>query len=101
MNTRYSNIPGRRVEGELVRASTVYPEIPASVDDIYILTTVGDRFDILASEYYGSSKYWWIIASNNPELDRSAINVTPGVQVRIPLPLEKVLNQYKKTNSNR
>lgn len=101
MNTRYSNNPGRRVDGELIRTSTVYPQIPASTDDIYILSTVGDRYDVLASEYYGNSKYWWIIASNNPDLDRSALNVTPGVQVRIPLPLEKVLNQYKKTNSTR
>ena len=101
MSTRYKNTKGRRVDGTVIRSSTVYPEAPATVDDIYVISTVGDRFDVLASEYYGNSKYWWIIAANNPILDRSSLQVTPGVQVRIPLPLDRVLNQYKEVNTNR
>ena len=101
MSTRYTNIPGKRVDGEIARATTIYPEAPATVDDIYLISTVGDRFDVLASEYYGNSKYWWIIAANNPTLDRASLQVTPGVQIRIPLPLERVLNQYKEVNKNR
>ena len=101
MRDRYSNIQIKRVEGKRVRRTAIYPEIPASLDDIYVISTLGDRFDILASHYYGSSDYWWIIASNNPTVDRSALNITPGVQIRIPLPLEKALELYKRTNINR
>lgn len=101
MSTRYTGIKGKRVDGEIARGTTIYPEIPATVDDIYLISTIGDRFDILASEYYSNSKHWWIIASNNPTLDRASLQITPGVQIRIPLPLERVLNQYKEVNKNR
>jgi hypothetical protein len=101
MQTRYSNLPGRREEGKLFRISTVYPQIPESTDDIYLTSVSGDRFDVLAQEFYGNSKYWWIIASNNPTLDRSSLTVTPGIQIRIPLPLQKVLDTYTKVNKNR
>lgn len=101
MNSRYSNISGKRVNGTIARGTTIYPEVPASTEDVYIIATTGDRFDILASQFYGNPKYWWIIASNNPDVDRSSLNITPGVQLRIPLSLEKVLNVYKNINRNR
>ena len=101
MQNRYSNILLKRAEGKVVRRTTVYPEIPASLEDIYVISTIGDRFDILASHYYGSSRYWWIIAANNATIDRSSLNIVPGVQIRIPLPLERALDLYKKANINR
>ena len=101
MSTRYTGIKGKRVDGEIARGTAIYPEVPASTEDIYLISTSGDRFDILAFEYYGNAKYWWIVASNNPTLDRSTLQITPGVQIRIPLPLERVLSQYKEVNTNR
>ena len=101
MRNRYSNIQLKRVEGKLARRTAVYAEVPASLNDIYVISTIGDRFDILASHYYGNSDYWWIIAANNPELDRSSLTITPGIQIRIPLPLEKVLELHKTSNLNR
>ena len=32
--------------------STLYPEIPSNIDDIYILTQTGDRLDTLANNFY-------------------------------------------------
>lgn len=101
MRDRYSNTPIKQVEGKRLRRTTIYPEVPSSLEDIYVISTLGDRFDILATHYYGSSDYWWIIASNNPGVDRSALTITPGVQIRIPLPLEKALELYKRVNLNR
>ncbi len=77
MQTRYSNLPGRREEGRLLRISTVYPQIPESTDDIYLTSVSGDRFDVLAQEFYGNSKYWWVIASNDPTLDPSLFTKQP------------------------
>jgi hypothetical protein len=31
-----------------------YPEIPRGPQDIYVYTTKGDRYDLLAQEYYDS-----------------------------------------------
>jgi hypothetical protein len=32
--------------------SLKYPEIPLSANDLYVITTSGDRLDLLANEYY-------------------------------------------------
>ena len=29
-----------------------YPEIPLSINDIYLITTTGDRLDLLANQFY-------------------------------------------------
>ena len=29
-----------------------YPEIPLSISDIYVITTIGDRLDTLANHFY-------------------------------------------------
>ena len=36
-----------------------YPDIPTSVEDIYVFTSEGDRYDILAQAYYKDSTLWW------------------------------------------
>ena len=46
---RYRNIPIiRSTTGKQMYATSRYPEIPLSSDDIYVYTTQGDRYDILA-----------------------------------------------------
>ena len=49
----------------------IYPLIPASDSDIYIMTRNGDRLDLLAEEYYDNSNLYWVIASANPEKVRN------------------------------
>lgn len=101
MRDRYADILIRRAEDRTIRRTAVYPEVPASVEDIYVISTLGDRFDTLAASYYGSSRYWWVIAANNPLVDRSSLHIVPGLQIRIPLSLERALNLYTNTNRNR
>ena len=43
-----------------------YPEIPLSMDDVYIITKTGDRTDLMASNYYGNSDLWWVLVKANP-----------------------------------
>ena len=53
---RYTNIPVIKSLNDKQMYQTVrYPEIPRSEDDIYVITTIGDRYDTLALEYYQDS----------------------------------------------
>ena len=51
----------------------------------------GDRFYKLAHQYYGSGKYWWIIAWFNRTPTESHVKI--GDIVYIPQPFEKIM-QY-------
>lgn len=101
MANRYSNIPVREEQQERVYSSSVYSIVPESVDDYYVISTTGDRFDVLAQEYYNDSKLWYILAAANPTVRRDSLFIEPGIQIRIPLPLSKVLAEINLENSNR
>ena len=70
-------------EGKRYYATRRYPEIPRSNNDIYVITTIGDRYDLLANQYYKDPSLWWVISSANPEYIGS-LNPPLGVQLRIP-----------------
>jgi len=94
---RYTGILSRLVDGKLIKRSTVYPEIPASEQDYYVITSVGDRFDILSKQFYGNQAYWWAIASANSNVRRDTMYIEPGLQLRIP-PLRTILESYEQLN---
>ena len=48
-----------------------YPNIPLSEDDIYVITTIEDRLDSLAYQFYSDVRLWWVIANANPDLIKS------------------------------
>ena len=53
---RYRDIDKYRTkEGISYITNPVYPSIPESEDDIYIIASVSDRYDKLASQYYNDS----------------------------------------------
>lgn len=62
----------------------ILPTIDKSDDDTYLITTIGDRLDLLAFEYYKSLTSWWVIALANPEYEFSSFYLEPGIQIRIP-----------------
>ena len=79
--------------------NVVYPSIPPTLDDIYIITRVGDRLDLLAHSYYGDEKLFWIISRANPDLvRRDSIYCDPGLQIRIPGNINKVINDFEGLN---
>ena len=88
--SRYDKIKIEKVKdgknkGIVKRNTKYYKNIPESSSDIYVLTSVGDRFDLLAHQYYGDSTLWWYIAkANNMKFN----NVTPGTVLRIPSSIE-------------
>ena len=88
---RYSNIPKIKSPSDKQMYQTVrYPEIPRSEDDIYVITTIGDRYDTLAFQYYKDSSLWWVIAKAN-HLSDGKIGVDPEKKMRIPQEIEKIL----------
>jgi hypothetical protein len=56
------------------------------------LWTVGDRLYKLSAQYYGSPKYWWVIARFNNKPTDAHFNV--GETVYIPMPREVIFDMY-------
>jgi hypothetical protein len=77
--------------------SIIYPKIKPSDNDLYIISEVSDRLDILASKYYNDQSLWWIIATAN-NLNDASLSIEPGLQLRIPGNLSKILNDLETIN---
>ena len=84
----------------VVFRTTIYPHIPASEDDIYIITRDSDRLDLLAGQYYEDVTLWWVIATAN-NLGKGTLVVPPGLQLRIPNDIENVITLYNELNETR
>jgi len=98
---RYKGID-RNIDNDRGRyiSNAIYPTIPETEDDIYIIASSGDRYDTLASSFYNDSSLWWIIASSNNH-DRSSLTITPGVQIRIPADKTLALQLFEAVNKTR
>ena len=76
-----------------------YPTILPSVNDKYVLTLAGDRLDLMANQFYKDSRLWWIIAQSNPnKIRRDSYSVSAGLEIRIPMEINQILNNFKKLN---
>jgi len=62
-------------------SSHISKQIPESDADIRLISTQGDRLDLLASRFYGSGELWWYIASAN---NLKTMNIPAGTKIRIP-----------------
>jgi phage tail protein X len=81
--------------------SLIDPIIPRTINDIYIITVIGDRLDLLAWKYYSDVTLWWAIAAANPELRKDSLFLEPGIQLRIPPGPDTLLNQLQNLNETR
>jgi phage tail protein X len=96
---RYQNIPIiKSVAEKQIYATSRYPEIPLSENDIYVYTTQGDRYDLLSLNFYGDSSLWWIIATANPNIDLMTLVIPEGVQIRIPGNFTQVISEFSLIN---
>tara|TARA_R110002167_G_scaffold318571_3_gene524226 strand:+ start:1736 stop:2041 length:306 start_codon:yes stop_codon:yes gene_type:complete len=76
-----------------------YPNIPLSSNDIYILTTVGDRLDSLADHFYNDVRLWWVIATANPGIiRRDSYNLKTNLELRIPANTPQILKSFEQIN---
>tara|TARA_R110000744_G_scaffold371874_1_gene483150 strand:+ start:70 stop:375 length:306 start_codon:yes stop_codon:yes gene_type:complete len=76
-----------------------YPDISLSSEDIYIITTIGDRLDSLANQFYNDIRLWWIISTANPHIvRRDSYALKPNLEIRIPSKITKILKDFEKIN---
>lgn len=101
MGRRFRKIGNQTTDrGITHKKNVIYPEIPLNENDVYVITQAGDRYDILALEFYNDPELWWIISSAN-NYQKGSLNVTPGVQLRIPANKDSVIERFNDVNNNR
>ena len=101
MANRLNHIIKRRnkTTGKLYYKNIEYPVIPETPNDLYIISKSTDRLDLLANDYYGDHKLWWIISKANPnKVKRDTLFLEPGMQIRIPENFQKIYSDFKKIN---
>lgn len=99
---RYSDIDRLRDDdGKRYVKNAIYPDIPETSDDTYVITTVGDRYDTLAQQFYKDVTLWWIIATANPSSASDSLVPTPGKQIRIPANPQSIVTAYRDLNNKR
>jgi hypothetical protein len=102
MATRYTNKTQlKTMDDKPYYKAKVYPSIPLSSDDVYVITTIGDRLDSLAYSYYRDPNLWWIISMANNNITKGSMFPVPGTQLRIPTNLNSILNLYNQFNTVR
>jgi phage tail protein X len=96
---RYQNIQIVKTDSTSDRyyVNNIYPEIPYSENDSYVITVLGDRLDTLAFNFYGDTSLYWVIATANA-LPGDSIYLDPGSQLRIPSNMMGIINDYKSIN---
>jgi len=95
-NSRYENNKIQKLkDGRRVFRTRLYPDIPKSDKDIYIVTQTGDRMDALANQFYGDVSLWWIIATAN-NIHDALFAVPDGTTLRIPQNYNKIINDFRK-----
>jgi|LakMenEpi03Aug12_release.lakeMendotaPanAssembly.Ray.scaffolds.fasta_scaffold595015_2 hypothetical protein len=96
--TKFTQMVGSQTP-TLIYKTTKYPEIPLSVNDIYVITTDGDRLDLLADQFYDDSTLYWIISSANPnKVNFSSLFINEGTELRIPTNIGGILSQFNALN---
>ena len=96
---RYSTIQTNiTARGRRFKETTKYPDIPLSYNDIYVYTDEGDRFDILALQYYGDSSLWWVISTANENLPQNSYYLPLDIQIRIPSNVGAAVASYNNLN---
>lgn len=98
--SRYSNVGIRVTDtGKRYCCNVFYPEIELDEDDIYVITTEGDRYDKLAQQFYYDSSLWWVIAAANSVTDADSLVLAPGTQIRIPARPEQYYRAFEDFNT--
>ena len=99
MKNRLENISIEKKKQQRYYRSLKYPNIPLSVNDLYVVTTAGDRLDLLANQFYNDIRLWWIIAAANPNIiRRDSFALAPNIELRIPSNEQDIIDNYEDLN---
>ncbi len=99
MAGRYQNIGIQKSDsGKTIYLPTKYPSLVPSNNDYYIIAREEDRFDLIASDFYGQPTYWWVVVMAN-DLPGDSMYAPPGFQLRIPANLNNALSEFNTINT--
>ena len=98
MNRYQNNRILTTVKGKQYYATTLYQNIPLSNTDLYVNTTVGDRYDLLAQQFYGDSTLWWVIPMANDQLIKDSLFPPEGLTIRIPSNVGNIITEFRLIN---
>lgn len=98
---RYKSIPKiKSLSDKSMYATSRYPRIPRSTNDVYVYVGSTDRYDTLAQQYYGDSSLWWIISIANEDISQDSLTPPIGSQIRIPSSAPSIISNFEKINQN-
>lgn len=100
MATRYQFINKTKYDQAPAYIQQLYPSVVLASNDYYIDVSVNDRLDLLAQDFYGDSKLWWVIAMAN-DLPGDSLFPPVGFQIRVPSDLGVALEEYQEVNNER
>ena len=100
-NDSHQKLKENRADGSIVHYETIKVADLTSkqIRSLTLLShvwTIGDKYYKLAHRHYGDASLWWLIAWYNAKPTES--HVSPGDIVKIPLPLDRVINYYNRVN---
>jgi|TARA_Y100001963_G_scaffold41514_1_gene58163 hypothetical protein len=96
---RLRYIAKSKINGKRRFRGIKYPTIPPKSTDLYIMTTSGDRLDLLANQFYDDIRLWWVIAAANRGVIRvDSYAIKPGLELRIPLNITTILKEFELMN---
>jgi hypothetical protein len=93
-----NNIINKNSDDKRYYKGKIYPDVPYLATDNYVITTIGDRLDTLANDYYKDPELWWIISVANNNITKGSIFPVPGTQLRIPIDVNYVLQLFNELN---
>ena len=99
INTTLDKVPNSK-KTTLGYQTVKYPEIPLSINDIYVITTLGDRLDLIAQQFYSDPSLYWIISSANPDVvNLGSLFIPVGTELRIPTNISAIKSLFNQLNS--
>ncbi len=96
---RYQNIGVIKVDSKSIFRTVKFPDIDLDENDIYVTSVIGDRYDLLADDYYQDGTLYWVISKANVHLPQNSLLIPEGEQVRIPANIAEIINKYKALNA--
>ena len=100
MATRYQYIQKTKYDGIPAYVQQLYPSVVLASNDYYIEVAYNDRLDLIAQDFYGDSKLWWVIAMAN-DLPGDSLFPPVGFQLRVPANLNVATQEYQEVNNER
>ena len=86
--SRYDRVSKVNHNGVVRIGTADLPKFEEKNSDILLLAVDGDRCDLISQQYYGTTEFWWFIASIN---NLKTNNIEPGTQLRIPISTEQAI----------